>query len=488
MKRVRKGNDHCRLQFLGGVRSVTGSSHLLTTPKARILIDAGLFYGRRAEFYSVNTTFAFQPQRIDALVLSHAHIDHCGNIPTLVKRGLRGRVFATSATRDLCRLMLADSGHVQEEDARYLRKLARKASPRRRRRERSPEAAQVRGPLYTERDALRAMVKFRPLAYGQRFSVAADTAVTFYDAGHILGASVMLLEVKLASGTLRLGYAVDLGRKELPMLNDPVVLSDLDYLILESTYGGRAHSSIEEATQTLKDVINRTVARRGKVVIPAFALERTQEVIYCVARLQQDGLIPSIPIFVDSPLATRVTEVFRRNLHYLDEHVKDLVQNGASPFDFINLRYVQSQAESKALNVDQRPMIILAGSGMCEAGRILHHLKNTITESRNTVLVVGYMAQDTLGKRIVDREKVVRIYGMEYELNAEVAVINALSGHADKNDLLRYAREADPRQGTFLVHGDEEQTRALYEALAAEGAAVAMPQKEEEVVLQPTLR
>jgi len=191
---------------------------------------------------------------------------------------------------------------------------------------------------------------------------------------------------------------------------------------------------------------------------------------------------------VDSPLATRVTEVFRRNLHYLDEHVKDLVQNGASPFDFINLRYVQSQAESKALNVDQRPMIILAGSGMCEAGRILHHLKNTITESRNTVLVVGYMAQDTLGKRIVDREKVVRIYGMEYELNAEVAVINALSGHADKNDLLRYAREADPRQGTFLVHGDEEQTRALYEALAAEGAAVAMPQKEEEVVLQPTLR
>ncbi len=488
MKRVGRAIDHCRLQFLGGVRTVTGSCHLLTTPKASVLIDAGLFYGRRAEFYRVNTTFAFRPQHIDALVLSHAHIDHCGNIPTLVRRGLRGRIYTTSATRDLCRLMLADSGHIQEEDARYLKKLARKVCSRRRGRERPQEAPEVRGPLYTQRDALRAMGKFRPLHYGQRFKVAADTTVTFYDAGHILGASVMLLEVRLASGTLRLGYAVDLGRKDLPMLNDPVVLYDLDYLILESTYGSRVHSSIDEARETLCDVINRTVARRGKIIIPAFALERTQEVLYCIAQLLKEGRIPSIPIFVDSPLATRVTEVFRRNVHYLDQHVKDLVKNGASPFDFMNLRYVPSRAESKALNVDKRPMIILAGSGMCEAGRVLHHLKNTITESRNTILVVGYMARDTLGKRIVDKEKVVRIYGMEYGLNAEVVVINALSGHADRDDLLRYAREADPGQGTFLVHGDEEQTRALYDALSAEGAAVTMPQREEEVLLRPIRR
>jgi len=488
MKRVRRESDRCRLQFLGGVRTVTGSSHLLTAPKSHVLIDAGLFYGRRADFYRVNTTFAFQPQHVDALVLSHAHIDHCGNIPTLVRRGLRGRVFATSATRDLCRLMLADSGHIQEEDARYLKKLARQARSPRRGREHGREVPEVRGPLYTQRDALRAMGKFRPLHYGQRFQATADTAVTFYDAGHILGASVMLLEVRLASGTLRLGYAVDLGRKELPMLNDPVVLCDLDYLILESTYGSRVHPSVEEAKVTLCDVINRTVARRGKIIIPAFALERTQEVIYCIAQLLKEGRIPSIPIFVDSPLATRVTEVFRRNIHYLDRHVKELVKGGASPFDFMNLHYVQNQAESKALNVDKRPMIILAGSGMCEAGRILHHLKNTITESRHTVLVVGYMARDTLGKRIVDKEKVVRIYGMEYELNAEVAVINALSGHADRDDLVRYAREADPGQGVFLVHGDEVETRALYDALSAEGVDVTMPQKDEEVLLRPIRR
>ncbi len=484
MKKVRRDIDRCRLQFLGGVRTVTGSSHLLTTPKSHVLIDAGLFYGRRAEFYRVNTTFAFLPQHIDAVVLSHAHIDHCGNIPTLFKHGLRAKIYATSATRDLCKLMLADSGHIQEEDARYLKKLAHKARSRRRGRERNHEAPEVRGPLYTQRDALRAMTKFRPLHYGQRFKVTADTTATFYDAGHILGASVMLLEVRLSTGVLRLGYAVDLGRKELPMLNDPVVLYDLDYLILESTYGGRKHSSIKEADKTLCDVINRTVARRGKIVIPAFALERTQEVIYCIARLLEARLIPSIPVFVDSPLATRVTDVFRRNVHYLDRHVKDLVKSGASPFDFVNLRYVQSQAESKALNVDKRPMIILAGSGMCEAGRVLHHLKNTVTESRNTVLVVGYMARDTLGKRIVDKEKVVRIYGMEHELNAEVVVINALSGHADRDDLVRYAREAKPKQGVFLVHGDEDETRALYDALTAEGAAVSMPQKEEEVVLR----
>jgi len=489
MKKGRPDIDHARLQFLGGVRTVTGSSHLLTTPKSRILIDAGLFYGRREDFYRVNTTFAFPPQRIDAVVLSHAHIDHCGNIPTLLKHGLRAKIYTTSATRDLCQFMLADSGHVQEEDARYLNKLARRARFRRRGGPgRAYEAPAVRQPLYTEREALRAMVRFRPLHYGQRFKVTADTTVTFYDAGHILGASVILLEVRLASGVLRLGYAVDLGRKELPLLNDPVVLQDLDYLVLESTYGGRTHSSTEEAKETLRDAINRTVARKGKIIIPAFALERTQEVVYCIARLLQEGAIPPIPIFVDSPLATRVTEVFRRNVHYLDAHVKDLVKGGSSPFDFVNLRYVQSQEESKALNVDKQPMIILAGSGMCEAGRILHHLKNTITESRNTVLVVGYMARDTLGKRIVDKEKVVRIYGMEYELNAEVVVMNALSGHADANDLLRYAREARPRQEIFLVHGDEEQTQKLYDALSAEGLTVAMPQKEEEVVLRRVRR
>jgi metallo-beta-lactamase family protein len=472
--------DHGRVEikFLGGVQTVTGSSHLLTTPKSKILLDAGLFYGRREEFYDVNMTFAYQPARINTLVLSHAHIDHCGNIPTLLKHGLRCKIYTTSATRDLCKLMLADSGKVQEEDIRYLKKIAQKTRGRRR-----YEPAPFRGPLYTEHEALRSIRKFRPLHYGQRFKITNDTTVTFYDAGHILGASVIVLDVRMDRKVLRLGYAVDLGRKDLPMLNNPTVLKDLDYLILESTYGGRVHAPISEAKEKLRETINRTVARRGKIIIPSFALERTQEVVYYINELLKEGAIAPIPIYVDSPLATRITEVFRRNVHYMDHETKDLIRQDASPFDFLQLHYTKDQRESKALNDDKRPMIILAGSGMCEAGRILHHLKNNITESRNTVLIVGYMAKDTLGKKIVDKERLVRIYGLEYELNAEVVVINALSGHADRNDLLHYAQATAPAKKIFLVHGDEEQTKCLNDLLAENGLNPYIPQKNEEILL-----
>ncbi|MBI5873960.1 MAG: MBL fold metallo-hydrolase [Candidatus Omnitrophica bacterium] len=471
-----------KLQFLGGVRTVTGSSHLLTTPKSKILIDAGLFYGRREEFFEVNTTFAYQPQRINALILSHAHIDHCGNIPTLLKHGLHSKIYTTSATRDLCKLMLADSGRVQAEDFRYLRKIASRSKGRPRGRRR-PEPVMIRGPLYTEHEAIRSISHFRPLHYGQKFKITNDVTLTFYDAGHILGASVVFLEIRMQHKVLRLGYAVDLGRKQLPLLNNPTILTGLDYLILESTYGGRLHTPISDAKGKLREAINRTVARKGKIIIPSFALERTQEVVYFISELLKEGSIAPIPIYVDSPLATRITEVFRSNVHYMDHEVKDLMRRDESPFDFLNLRYVQSQEESKALNNDKRPMIILAGSGMCEAGRVLHHLKNNITESRNTVLIVGYMARDTLGKKIVDKEKMVRIYGLEYELNAEVVVINALSGHADKNDLIEYVKESSPVNEVFLVHGDEDQTRCLYEALSAEGLNPYMPTKNEEIVL-----
>lgn len=471
-----------KLQFLGGVRTVTGSSHLVTTPKSKILIDAGLFYGHRGEFFEINTTFNYYPSQISALVLSHAHIDHCGNIPTLLKHGLRCKIYTTSATRDLCKLMLADSGRVQEEDFRYLRKIEARSRGKSRGRRRN-EPAPVRGPLYTQREALHAISCFRPLHYGQQFKITPDVTLTFYDAGHILGASVVSLDIRMRRKVLRLGYAVDLGREQLPMLNNPTVLKDLDYLILESTYGGRLHAPISDAKEKLRETINRTIARRGKIIIPSFALERTQEVIYMISELLKEGSVPPIPIYVDSPLAVRITEVFRNNIHYMDHEVKDLIRKDESPFDFLNLRYVQSQEESKSLNNDKRPMIILAGSGMCEAGRVLHHLKNNITESRNTVLIVGYMAKDTLGKKIVDKEKIVRIYGMEYELNAEVVVINALSGHADKNDLIKYVKESSPAHEVFLVHGDEDQTRHLYEALSAEGLHPTMPAKNEEIVL-----
>ncbi len=478
MKRRQESKDAVKLKFLGGVGTVTGSSHLLTTPKSKILIDAGIFYGRRKEFYEINTTFQYRPSGINALVLSHAHIDHCGNIPTLMKRGLRCKVYTTSATRDLCKLMLADSGHVQEEDFRYLKKISRKG-----RRHRKNTTEKFYGPLYTEREALRSIAKFRPLSYGQSFKITNDTTLTFFDAGHVLGSSITVLDVRAKNKFLRLGYAVDLGREELPLLNAPTVLKDLDYLILESTYGGRLHSSIDEAKKELRDAINRTVLRGGKIIIPSFALERAQEVIYCIGEFLKEKSIAPIPIYVDSPLATKITEVFRRNIHYMDPQIKEQVTKDSSPFDFLNLHYVHSRDESKALNNDKRPMIIIAGSGMCEAGRVLHHLKNNITESRNTVLVVGYMAKDTLGKKIVDKNRIVRIYGLEYELNAEVVVINALSGHADKNALLRYAQDSSPFKQVFLVHGDEEQTRSLYEAISGEGMNAYIPEKDEEVTL-----
>lgn len=479
MKKNGNRTRNIRLKFLGGVKTVTGSSHLLITPKSNILIDSGLFYGRRGEFYRANTNFDFSPSGINAVVLSHAHIDHCGNIPTLLKHGLRCKIYTTSATRDLCRLMLADSGRVQVEDFKYLSKIAHKTK---RRKKMSPEE-RLRGPLYTERDGLRSITKFRPLHYGQRFKITNDVTLTFFDAGHILGSSITLLEVRTNGSTLRLGYAVDLGREELPLLNNPVVLKDLDYLIIESTYGDRLHSSIEEARVKLRDTISRTIARKGKLIIPSFALERTQEVVYSIGELMRDGSIPRVPIYVDSPLATKITEVFRKNVHYMNQEIKSQISRDASPFDFLNLHYVQNQAESKALNIDKRPMIIIAGSGMCEAGRVLHHLKNNITESRNTVLIVGFMAKDTLGRKIVEKEKIVRIYGLEYELNAEVVVINALSGHADRNGLVRYVRDSAPSKQVFLVHGDEEQIGGLSRTLAEQGISSYVPEKNEEVVL-----
>lgn len=459
------------IKFLGGTRTVTGSSHLISTDKSEVLIDAGLFQGHRDEFYQVNTTFHYNPHTIDALILSHAHIDHCGNIPNLVKKGLRCKVYTTSATKDLAKLMLIDSGKIQEEDIKYINKINRKLD------------LPLRKPLYTEKDALKAAKRFRSVSYGQRFCVTKDIFVTLYDAGHILGSAIVVLDIKNNQGNIRLGYAVDLGRKSLPLINDPVIPRDLDYLILESTYGGRFHAPIQEAKGKLKDVINRTVERKGKILIPSFTLERTQEVLYFLNELLKEKAIPVIPIYVDSPLALNITEVFKNHSAYMNAKTNQAIDRGHSPFEFLNLRFVRSQEESKSLNNNKRPMIILAGSGMCESGRILHHLKNNIEDSRNTVLVVGYMARDTLGKRIVEKMRYVRIFGVEYELNAEVVVINAFSGHADQNDLCDFVQGALPLKRIFLVHADFDQSQALFNRLTQKGLDVYMPSKDEEILL-----
>jgi len=459
------------IKFLGGVRTVTGSSHLVSTDKTQILLDAGLFQGRRDEFYRVNTTLNYNPHKIDALVLSHVHIDHCGNIPGIIKKGLHCKIYTTSATKDLSKLMLEDSGKIQEEDIKYVNKINKRLG------------LPLRRPLYTKKEASAATKRFRSISYGQRFCLAKDIFVTLCDAGHILGSAIIVLDIKDGLRNIRLGYAVDLGRRNLPLLNDPVIPTGLDYLILESTYGGRVHAPIEEAKDKLREAINRTIGRGGKVLIPSFTLERTQEVTYFLNELLKEKLIPSIPIYVDSPLATDITDLFKYHIDYLDAEIRQAVKEGKGPFEFLNLKYIREQEESKRLNNDKRPMIIIAGSGMCESGRILHHLKNNIEESRNTVLVVGYMAQDTLGKRIVDRERIVRIFGIEYKLNAEVVVINSFSGHADKHELCDFVSECLPLKRIFLVHGDPEQSQALYDTLTQKGLKVYLSAKDEEVLL-----
>ncbi len=460
-----------KLKFLGGVRTVTGSSHLVTADKASVLLDAGLFQGHRDEFYAVNTTFHYNPRKLNAFVLSHAHIDHCGNIPSLLKHGMRCKIYSTSATKDLCKLMFEDSGKIHEEDIKYINKINRRLG------------LPPRKPLYTRSEAAQATKRFRHVSYNQKLNIAKNIFATLYDAGHILGSGIIVLDIRDGMRSIRLGYAVDLGRKNLPLLNDPVVPRDLDYLILESTYGGRLHAPIEEAKDKLRDAIKRTLERKGKVLIPSFALERTQEVLYFLNELLKDKAIPPIPIYVDSPLAIDITGVFEHHLNYLNNEARQAIKQGKSPFQSLHLKFIRDQAESKALNNDKRPMIIIAGSGMCESGRILHHLTNNIEDSRNTILVVGYMAKNTLGKRIVDRVRYVRIFGVEYELNAEVVVINSFSCHADKNGLIDFVTSALPLKRVFLVHGDEDQAQALANELSARNINAYIPAKDEEVLL-----
>jgi metallo-beta-lactamase family protein len=460
------------VRFLGGAKTVTGSSHLVTTDTSRVLLDAGLFQGHRDEAYKINTSFSYNPAKLNALVLSHAHIDHSGNIPLVVKKGLRSKIYATHATRDLCKLMLEDSGKIQEEDTRYVNKVNKRLG------------LPLRKPLYTKKDAARVARKFHTVFYRKRFQLSRDVSAVLFNAGHILGSAVIVLEIAGQKGPLKIGYAVDLGRKNLPLLSDPEVPKGLDYLIMESTYGGRFHAPIEEARGKLKEAINRTVERKGKIMIPSFTLERTQELIYFLNGLLRERSIPSIPIYIDSPLAIDITELFKFHLDYLDEETRNAIQSGHSPFELLNIKYIRDQEESKALNNDKRPMIIIAGSGMCESGRILHHLKNNIEDSRNTILVVGYMAKDTLGRRIVEKARVVRIFGIEFELNAEVVVINAFSGHADQNELIGFASECLPLKRLFIVHGDPEQSQALYDCLQKKGFNAHIPAKNEEVLLE----
>jgi metallo-beta-lactamase family protein len=459
-----------KIHFHGAVRSVTGSKHVIETAQSRVMIDCGLFQGRRKDFWDQNQEFPFDPKELDALILSHAHIDHSGNIPGLVKQGFEQNIFTTTATRNLCAVMLRDSAHIQEQDAEYLN---------RKRRDSDEEVV----PLYTGADAERSMELFVGVHYNRKIQVTPDIAVTFYDAGHVLGSALPAIDVTENGSTKRLAYIVDLGRDNLPILKDPVRINDADFMIMESTYGDREHESIDEASDHLAEVVSRTAARGGKVIIPSFALERTQEILYCLRRLFDERRIPEIPVFVDSPLAVNVTEIFRIHSEYFDEETMEMLANDQNPFQFRNLTYVRKVEESKKIHEQKFPMIIISASGMCEAGRILHHLKNNIEDPKNTVLVVGFMAANTLGRRIVEGHKEVKIFRKMYRLRSEVVVMDSFSAHADRRDLVAYAKQARPRCRKFaLVHGEEEQALGLADHLKNEGIPeVVVPQPGEVV-------
>jgi metallo-beta-lactamase family protein len=447
----------------GAAEEVTGSKHFLKIDDQIIQIDCGAFQGRRKESEEKNRLWPFNAEEVTALILTHAHYDHCGLVPLMPKNGFTGNIYATSATRALASLIMMDSAHIQIKDLEYMKKRALKRGE-----------IFDKEPLYTEQDVVSSLNHFVTVSYNRQVQVADGVQVTFADAGHILGSSIPVLSVNKNGKSIVIGCAGDLGRKNLPILRDPQPLPDLDYLIIESTYGHRLHDPIDSAMDKLAEVVNRTIERGGKVIIPAFAVERTQELIYFLHLLSDQQRIPKVPIYVDSPMATNATSIFRVHQECYDEETREaFLKHHKNPFGFNELRYTTNVEESKKLNDDDEPSIIIASSGMCEAGRILHHLKNNIQNPANTVMVVGFMAQHTLGRRIKEQQAEVKIFGDEYKLKAEVVTLNAFSAHADYNEILESISglNKDKLNQIFLVHGEPDAQSHLKGLLDEKGYA-----------------
>jgi metallo-beta-lactamase family protein len=423
------------ITFHGAAQTVTGSQHLLSVNGKQILLDCGLYQGARAEAIIRNRTFLFDPTKVDALILSHAHIDHCGNIPNLVKQGFRGPIHTTHATVDLCDYMLRDSGRIQESDAEYANKRALKRG----------EPANVQ-PLYTEADAKAALPYFIDQPYDRPFEVAPGVHATFTEAGHILGSVSITLDIEEPGGRkFRLAFSGDIGRLNLPILRDPQFLHNVDYVIMESTYGQKNHRPPEQAHQ---------------------------ELVYALSQFIRAGDIPPIPVYVDSPLADKAATVMWAHVGLFDAQAQEFIRDNPDDevFGFKTLKYTKSVDESKAINDEKGPLVIISASGMCESGRILHHLRNNIEDPRNTILIVSWQAFNTLGRRIADREPKVRIFGDTFKLKAQVATINGYSGHAGRDLLLQWAGALKPRlKRIFLVHGEPESAAALADGLKEQG-------------------
>ena len=444
------------IQFIGAARTVTGSMHLLHVNGKQILLDCGMFQGRRAETYERNKNFPFGPTTIDAVVLSHAHIDHAGNLPNLVKNGFAGKIFCTPATADLCRIMLMDSGHIQEKDVEFVNK--------RRAKKRLPPIE----PLYSTEDVQPMLDLLVEIPYRADFEVFSGVSGKYFDAGHILGsASVHLTIEEKGKKTFHLGFTGDVGRPNLPILRDPEFMGNVSALICESTYGGKLHAPPEESSKKLLEVVKRTMDRGGKIIVPSFSVGRTQDLVYQLNNLKNEGLLPDIPVYVDSPLSMKATEIFRKHPECFDEETNKILKSDDDVFGFERLHFIREAEESKTLNDKREPCMIIAASGMCEAGRIVHHLNNNIENPNNTVLIVGYQAEHTLGKKIVDRNPEISIFGEVKKLNCEVVVMNSFSAHADNNELLGYMAPFDKSmlKNIFLVHGDLERAERFAASL-----------------------
>lgn len=439
------------LQSYGASRTVTGSRHLIVAGSESVLLDCGMFQGHRSESREKNRYIPVEP---DAVVLSHAHIDHSGALPTLARQGWRGPIHATDATAELCQAMLMDSAKIAESDARYLNKHRK-------------EGELEIEPVYTQDDAKKALSMFETHTYNTEFKVTSRMRATFQDAGHIIGSAGILLEV---SDGPRIYFTGDIGRRMYPILDDPVAIPKCDVVLSECTYGTRDHPSTDAVGDELRREVMRIIHTKGKLLIPAFSVGRTQNIVYALAQEWHAGRLPRIPVFVDSPLADKATDVFMNHPEMWDDDVEDFIYDGGRPFHPKNVRYTESVQESKKLNHADGPMIIIAGSGMCEGGRILHHLKHAVEDSANTVMMVGWSAPNTLGRRITDKRSPIRIHGRSYDLKARVTRIQAYSAHAGRSDLIDFlAPVRDMKAPIFLVHGDEDTAIAFSGTLRNEG-------------------
>jgi len=452
-----------KISFLGATKIVTGSNFLIETKNTKFLIDCGMFQGNKSINRMNYEPFGFDPKKIDFMVLSHAHIDHSGRIPKLVKEGFNGDIYCTKATADLCSIMLPDSGHIQEMENEWDN----------RKRKRSGE--KLREPLYTVKEAEESLRYFRPVLYDQKIEVNEEIVLRFRDAGHILGSSIIELWIKEDNKKAKLVFSGDLGRKDRPILRDPSLIEETDYLIIESTYGNRLHPPSKDDAKKLISIINTTARRGGNVVIPSFAVERAQDIIYELNKYyteyikNEDQGFLKVPVYIDSPLTVSATEIFLRNPDCFDEESLKLIKIGNNPLDFPNLKFTKTTEESKQLNIIKESKVIISASGMCTAGRIKHHLKHNLWRRESSIVFVGYQAEGTLGRRIKEGEKVVKIFGEEIRVNAEIYSLEGFSGHADRDGLMWWMRSFKNKpKKIFIVHGEEQSTKEISKRIEEE--------------------